>query len=100
MTRATVFDAGFSQLTTAFHAGARAVLLNYLVPKDVLGALARERITGLTAVPPLYIQLAQLAGAGGRTPIYLRTSAGASVPRYIFRLILGMTTAWPTVNKL
>ena len=33
------FDAGFSQLTTAFHAGARVVLLNYLLPKDVLNAL-------------------------------------------------------------
>ena len=55
------FDAGFSQLTTAFHAGARVVLLNYLLPQDVLKALAKERVTGLTAVPPLYIQLSQLA---------------------------------------
>jgi acyl-CoA synthetase (AMP-forming)/AMP-acid ligase II len=37
------FDAGFSQLTTAFHVGARVVLLNYLLPQDVLKALARER---------------------------------------------------------
>ena len=49
------FDAGFSQLTTAFHVGARVVLLNYLLPQDVLKALARESVTGLTAVPPLYI---------------------------------------------
>ena len=75
------FDAGFSQLTTAFHAGARVVLLNYLLPRDVLKALERERVTGLTAVPPLYIQLAQLdwsasitehlryfANTGGRMP--------------------------------
>ena len=34
------FDAGFSQLTTAFHAGARVVLLNYLLPRDVLKAVA------------------------------------------------------------
>ena len=54
------FDAGFSQLTTAFHAGARVVLLNYLLPRDVLKALEREHVTGLTAVPPLYIQLTQL----------------------------------------
>jgi acyl-CoA synthetase (AMP-forming)/AMP-acid ligase II len=53
------FDAGFSQLTTAFHAGARVVLLNYLLPRDVLLTLERERVTGLTAVPPLYIQLTQ-----------------------------------------
>ena len=40
------FDAGFSQLTTAFPAGARVVLLNYLMPKDVISALAREGVTG------------------------------------------------------
>jgi acyl-CoA synthetase (AMP-forming)/AMP-acid ligase II len=51
------FDAGFSQLTTGFHAGARVVLLNYLMPRDVVRALERERVTGLTAVPPLWIQL-------------------------------------------
>lgn len=57
------FDAGLSQLTTAFHAGARVVLLNYLMPRDVLKSLDAEAITGLTAVPPLYIQLTQLAWA-------------------------------------
>ena len=75
------FDAGFSQLTTAFHGGARVVLLNYLLPRDVLKAIERDRVTGLTAVPPLYIQLAQLewpeaidehlryfANTGGRMP--------------------------------
>lgn len=36
------FDAGFSQLTTAFHSGARVVLLNYLLPRDVLKAIDRE----------------------------------------------------------
>src|SRR5207342_98948 len=54
------FDAGFSQLTTAFHVGARVVLINYLLPRDVLTALTEERVTGLTAVPPLYIQLSAL----------------------------------------
>ena len=54
------FDAGFSQLTTAFHAGASVVLINYLLPRDVIRTVRAERITGLTAVPPLWIQLAQL----------------------------------------
>jgi len=54
------FDAGFSQLTTAFHAGASVVLLNYLLPRDVLKAMLKNGVTGLTAVPPLYIQLAGL----------------------------------------
>lgn len=54
------FDAGFSQITTSFLVGARVVLLNYLLPQDVLQALVVEQVTGLTAVPPLYVQLARL----------------------------------------
>lgn len=54
------FDAGFSQLTTAFLVGARVVLLNYLLPRDVLTAVSKERVTGLTAVPALFMQLAAL----------------------------------------
>ena len=36
------FDAGFSQLTTAFHVGARVVLLNYLMPRDVINAIVKD----------------------------------------------------------
>ena len=54
------FDAGFSQLTTAFHVGAQVVLLNHLMPRDVLKSMVRHKVTGFTAVPPLYIQLSQL----------------------------------------
>jgi len=54
------FDAGFSQLTTAFHAGASVTLINYLVPRDIVAAVEKYGVTGLTAVPPLWIQLAQL----------------------------------------
>lgn len=49
------FDAGLSQLTTAFNVGAKVVLLNYLLARDVLRALADEEITGMTGVPPLWI---------------------------------------------
>jgi acyl-CoA synthetase (AMP-forming)/AMP-acid ligase II len=71
----------FEGVITAFHTGARVVLLNYLMPRDVLKAMELERVTGLTAVPPLHIQLAQLewpaavqaslryfANTGGRMP--------------------------------
>jgi acyl-CoA ligase (AMP-forming) (exosortase A-associated) len=54
------FDYGLSQLTTAFCVGACAVLMNYLLPRDVIRAVEREKITGLAAVPPLWVQLAQL----------------------------------------
>ena len=77
------FDAGFSQLTTAFHAGARVVLLNYLLPRDVLNAIVSERVTGLTAVPPLWIQLSQLEwpADASRAPALLREHRRAHAAR-------------------
>lgn len=101
------FDAGFSQLTTAFHAGARVVLLNYLMPRDVLNAMAREKVTGLTAVPPLYIQLAALewpsaiqenlryfANTGGRLPRETLTALRQRVPQAKPFLMYGLTEAF------
>ena len=76
------FDYGLSQLTTAFHAGACAVLMNYLLPRDIIKTVARESVTGLAAVPPLWIQLAQLDWPGG-TDGHLRyiTNSGGAMPR-------------------
>jgi acyl-CoA ligase (AMP-forming) (exosortase A-associated) len=101
------FDAGFSQLTTAFHSGARAVLLNYLLPRDVLKAMVREKVTGLTAVPPLYIQLAALewpaevgqhlryfANTGGRMPRETLQALRARVPNAKPFLMYGLTEAF------
>jgi acyl-CoA ligase (AMP-forming) (exosortase A-associated) len=101
------FDAGFSQLTTAFHAGARVVLLNYLLPRDVLKALEAERVTGLTAVPPLYIQLAALdwpaaigdhlryfANTGGRMPRETLTQLRRRVPNARPFLMYGLTESF------
>ena len=101
------FDAGFSQLTTAFHAGARVVLLNYLLPRDVLKAMVRERVTGLTAVPPLYIQLSQLdwpsaigenlryfANTGGRMPRATLELLRQRVPQARTFLMYGLTEAF------
>lgn len=101
------FDAGFSQLTTAFHAGARVVLLNYLLPKDVLKTMEREKVTGLTAVPPLYIQLSGLdwpaaigehlryfANTGGRMPRETLQLLRQRVPKAKPFLMYGLTEAF------
>ncbi|MBD5801168.1 Long-chain-fatty-acid--CoA ligase [Azoarcus sp. Aa7] len=101
------FDAGFSQLTTAFHAGARAVLIDYLLPRDVLNAVVRERVTGLTAVPPLWIQLAGLewpesvaehlryiANTGGRMPFETLKTLRTKLPRTRPFLMYGLTEAF------
>ncbi|WP_298235082.1 acyl-CoA ligase (AMP-forming), exosortase A system-associated [uncultured Azohydromonas sp.] len=101
------FDAGFSQLTTAFHAGARVELLNWLLPRDVLRCMERERVTGLTAVPPLYIQLAALpwpaaigehlryfANTGGRMPRETLALLRERVPKAEPFLMYGLTEAF------
>jgi acyl-CoA ligase (AMP-forming) (exosortase A-associated) len=75
------FDAGFSQLTTAFAVGAHVIVMNYLLPGDVPRLCARHGVTGLTCVPPLWIQIVEqkwpedaraslryFANTGGRMP--------------------------------
>lgn len=54
------FDYGFSQLTTAFCVGASVVVLDYLLPRDVMQALERNSITGLAAVPSLWQPISRL----------------------------------------
>ena len=101
------FDAGFSQLTTAALVGARVGLLNYLMPRDVLTAMAREGVTGLTAVPPLYGQLAALdwppeatarlrywANTGGRMPGATLQRLRQRAPKALPYLMYGLTEAF------
>ncbi|MDD5297590.1 MAG: acyl-CoA ligase (AMP-forming), exosortase A system-associated [Rhodocyclaceae bacterium] len=101
------FDAGFSQLTTGFHAGGRIVLLNYLLPRDVLKAVSKEKVTGLTAVPPLWIQLSQqtwpeqvtdhlryIANTGGRMPLETLKALRTALPRTRPFLMYGLTEAF------
>lgn len=100
------FDAGFSQLTTAFHSGASVVLLNYLLPKDVVRAVVAHRVTGLTAVPPLWIQLTQVkwpdvaahfryfANTGGRMPFETLRSLRTLLPSAKPYLMYGLTEAF------
>ena len=77
------FDAGLSQLTTAFAVGAHVVLINYLLARDVVRLCARARVTGLTCVPPLWIQLAdrRLAGRGDARRCATSPTPAAGCPR-------------------
>jgi acyl-CoA ligase (AMP-forming) (exosortase A-associated) len=101
------FDAGFSQLTTAFAVGATAVLMNYLLPRDVVRICDEQRITGLTAVPPLWIQLAQVAwpetastalryfaNTGGRMPLATLDRLRSLFPTAKPYLMYGLTEAF------
>jgi acyl-CoA ligase (AMP-forming) (exosortase A-associated) len=101
------FDAGFSQLSTAFHVGASVTLINYLLPRDIITAVEREKITGLTAVPPLWIQLAQLewpeagrnslryvANTGGRMPRATLDALRTALPETQVFLMYGLTESF------
>jgi acyl-CoA ligase (AMP-forming) (exosortase A-associated) len=74
------FDYGLSQLTTAFLVGASVVLMNHLFARDIARMVEAERITGLAAVPPLWIQLAALPWPQPCTLRYL-TNSGGAMPR-------------------
>jgi acyl-CoA ligase (AMP-forming) (exosortase A-associated) len=101
------FDAGFSQLTTAFSAGAHVVLVNYLLPRDVVRLCAKHRVTGLTCVPPLWIQLADqswpaeataslryFANTGGRMPRATLDRLRVIFPGAAPYLMYGLTEAF------
>jgi acyl-CoA ligase (AMP-forming) (exosortase A-associated) len=74
------FDYGLSQLTTAFYAGATNILMNYLLPRDIIRAVDEQQVTGIAAVPPLWMQLAQLDWGKASSLRYI-TSSGGTLPR-------------------
>jgi len=53
------FDYGQNQLLSAWYAGASAVPLDYLTPRDVIKACARHGVTTLAGVPPLWVQVVE-----------------------------------------
>ncbi len=82
------FDAGFSQLSTAFHAGASVHLMNYLLPAEVPRVVATEGITGLGAVPPVWIPLARLEWPEAATAgLRYVTNTGGAMPRATLELL-------------
>lgn len=101
------FDAGLNQLTTAVLKGACCVLLDYLLPRDVIKAVVRHGITGLAAVPPLWTQLAPLewpaearaslryiTNTGGAMPAAILQRLRASLPGTAPYLMYGLTEAF------
>jgi acyl-CoA ligase (AMP-forming) (exosortase A-associated) len=101
------FDYGFSQLSTSFHVGASVVLMDYLFPKDVITMVAKERITGLAGVPPLWVQIADLpwpaeavdslryiTNSGGAMPVATLGKLRASLPKTRPFLMYGLTEAF------
>ncbi|HZF16508.1 MAG TPA: acyl-CoA ligase (AMP-forming), exosortase A system-associated [Steroidobacteraceae bacterium] len=101
------FDYGFSQLSTAFHVGACVSMLDHLFGRDVLAAVARDGITGLAGVPPLWLQLADLpwpaeasaslryiTNSGGAMPATTLQKLRTALPRTRPFLMYGLTEAF------
>ncbi len=101
------FDYGLNQLISAIMQGACCVLFDYLLPRDVIRILEREKITGLAAVPPLWAQLAQLewpesinqhlrymTNSGGKMPKNILDTLRNKVSDSQFYLMYGLTEAF------
>ncbi len=101
------FDAGFSQLTLAFAAGAHAILMNYLLPGDVPRLCAKHGVTGITCVAPLWIQIVEqtwpdeakaslryFGTTGGRMPKTILEKLREQFPDATPFLMYGMTEAF------
>ena len=101
------FDYGLNQLMTCLLQGACCVLMDYLLPRDVVTALDKYQITGLAAVPPLWAQLADLnwpeqidthlrymTNSGGKMPKAILEKIRAHAPTAQFFLMYGLTEAF------
>ncbi len=101
------FDAGLSQLTTGFYAGATVILMNYLLPRDVLRQAEKHKATAITFVPPLLIQLGDLewpqavvdglryiATTGGRMPVPVIEKLRTILSKSDIYLMYGLTEAF------
>jgi len=101
------FDAGLSQLTTAFSVGASVVLMDYLLPRDVIRAVAHYGVTGLAAVPPLWNQLKDLdwpapavqslryiTNTGGAMPVPTTHALQQALPNTLIYLMYGLTESF------
>jgi len=101
------FDYGQNQLLAAWAAGASAVPLDYLTPRDVVKACARHRVTTLAAVPPLWLQLVEqdwpedavapllrLTNSGGALGEHLVRTLRASFPQAALFAMYGLTEAF------
>lgn len=101
------FDYGLNQLTSCFLVGAKCVLLDYLLASDVIKAIAKYDITGLAAVPPLWIQLTKttwpedaahsmryFTNSGGVLPLATLAALRKHMPHAKPYLMYGLTEAF------
>ena len=100
------FDYGQNQLLSGWYAGASIAPLDYLTPRDVVKAVARERLTTLAGMPPLWVQLLdqdwgdtdaslrRLTNTGGALTVDLVRKLRALFPRADLYAMYGLTEAF------
>jgi len=101
------FDYGQNQLLSSWYAGASVAPIDYLTPRDVVKAVERHGITTLAAVPPLWVQLAEvdwpaataaklrrLTNTGGALTIDLVRRLRAQFPAARLFAMYGLTEAF------
>ncbi len=101
------FDAGFSQITTSLLVGAELILFDFLTGPQLMAALIEYKITGLTAVPPIYMALSSttiperatqclryFANTGGKLPVPILTTLRQLFPSTKPYLMYGLTEAF------
>ncbi len=101
------FDYGFSQMTTAMVSGARVILLDYLLPKDVINTVDKYNVSGLAGVPPLWMQITKLnwpqsiqenlryiTNSGGAMPQTTLSLLQERLPNTDIYLMYGLTEAF------
>lgn len=101
------FDYGLSQVTTGLLVGAKVVMMEYLLPRDVIRQVEKHQVTGLAAVPPLWVQLASLewpqsaqnslryiTNSGGAMPEATLTQLREALPHTAPYLMYGLTEAF------
>lgn len=104
------FDYGQNQLLSTWAAGGCAVAFDYLLPREVVKAVAREGITTLAGVPPLWLQLAEqqwgeagvtlrtLTNSGGHLPEPLVRRLRELFPQARLHLMYGLTEAFRSTS--
>jgi len=101
------FDYGFSQLSSAFAAGAGVMPMEYLLPQGVVRAVAQHAITGLAGVPSMWNRLCRvdwpdaarnhlryLCNSGGTLPASTTRRLRELLPATDIYLMYGLTEAF------
>jgi acyl-CoA synthetase (AMP-forming)/AMP-acid ligase II len=86
------FDYGLNQLTTMMLVGGTVVHQPVTMATEIVRAMQVHEVTGLAAVPPLWIQLVRLLAAAPASLPMLRfvTNSGGKIPQNILQQMPGV----------